>query len=126
MSAETKDQLLKKIADLENELKLLEEQLKNIYVSEENNVEERINKCHSMNDKFTQEELIFAAYARCSCGCGLAYPKNIGIHGSWYCSGILLGEAEPGSTHDSPLPFAFYEIKSENQPSANGATTRNK
>jgi len=27
-------------------------------------------------------------------------------------------------TAKAPLPFAFYEVKSENQPCANGATTR--
>jgi hypothetical protein len=47
----------------------------------------------------------------------------------WDCSAILLGDAiasgEPGAVkHTSQLPFIFYEIKSEHQPSANGATTR--
>ncbi len=79
-----------------------------------------------MEDKFTPEELVYAAYSKCVCGCGLAYPKNIGIKGMWYCSGILTGIAEADSTHDSPYPFAFYDIKSEGHPSANGATTRPK
>jgi len=67
-------------------------------------------------------ELVYAAYDRCPCGAGLAYipngPRN------WDCSKILLGTADKGVTHTAKLPFVFYEIKSENQPSAGGATTR--
>lgn len=95
------------------------------------------------------ERLIFAARSRCPCGAGLAYDpagasggypdeskgeKNDsvfvgGFGGYWDCSAILLGTAipngQPGAVkHEGQLPFSFYEIKSENQPSANGATTR--
>lgn len=73
--------------------------------------------------RFAADELTFAARSRCKCGLGLAYPNDTGMHGSWDCSGVLLGAAAKDQPHDS-LPFAFYEIKSENQPSANGATTR--
>lgn len=74
-------------------------------------------------------ELIYAAYARCPCGAGMAYPKGIGGHGFWDCSDILTGRAiqkglTGAVTHGARLPFIFWEIKSENQPSANGATTR--
>ncbi len=75
-----------------------------------------------------QVKLVYAAKSRCPCGAGLAYvPGNPG--GEWDCSAILLGEAipmdKPGSVqHTAPLPFVFYEILSENQPSAEGATTR--
>jgi hypothetical protein len=77
----------------------------------------------------TDAELIYAAHARCPCGAGLAYPKGIGPMGFWDCSDILTGRAalkgEPGSVkHEARLPFIFYEIKSEQQPSADGATTR--
>ncbi len=71
---------------------------------------------------------MYAATARCLCGAGLAYvPGDPG--GAWDCSAILLGEAvpthEPGSVqHSAKMPFVFWEIKSENQPSAEGATTR--
>jgi hypothetical protein len=61
----------------------------------------------------------------------LTYAAHAGkpIHGYWDCSAILTGEAipvgQPGAVkHEARLPFAFYEIKSENQPSARGATTR--
>lgn len=81
------------------------------------------------------DELLYAATARCCCGAGLAYaPTDKGTGpfkgpSQWDCSDILTGRAipsgQPGSVkHDEPAPFAFYEIKSENQPSANGATTR--
>ncbi len=78
-------------------------------------------------------DLVYAAYARCPCGAGLAYEpageSGKPIIGYWDCSAILLGKAvpsgQPGSVqHTAQLPFAFYEIKSEHQPSAEGATTR--
>lgn len=79
------------------------------------------------------DRLCFAAYSRCECGAGMAYDpaSDAGLNGQWECSDILLGRAIPkgqeGSRiHSNPLPFAFYEVKSENQPSANGATTRPK
>lgn len=77
--------------------------------------------------------LIYAATKRCLCGAGLAYEpggeSGRPIQGYWDCSAILLGEAiptgEPGSVqHVDRLPFTFYEIKSEQQPSAQGQTTR--
>jgi hypothetical protein len=74
--------------------------------------------------KFAADELTFAAHARCDCGAGLAYPNDIGVHGWWDCSAILTGTADRAVKHAGELPFVFYEIKSDNQPSANGATTR--
>lgn len=76
------------------------------------------------------DRLVFAATARCPCGAGLAYaPGASATYGAWDCSAILMGEAipsgQPGSvTHTDRLPFTFYEVKEERQPSANGATTR--
>ena len=80
------------------------------------------------------KKMIFAASARCTCGAGLAYDETcveepFRVPSYWECSTILLGDATasglPGSvTHTPRLPFTFYEIKSENQPSASGATTR--
>jgi hypothetical protein len=95
------------------------------------------------NTLFTDDKLIYSAYARCPCGAGLAYPKDPTVRqcrawnpdtpflhwDHWDCSDILTGRAVPkgqerAKTHTGQLPFAFYEIKSENQPSANGANTR--
>ncbi|HVZ89614.1 MAG TPA: hypothetical protein VHG72_21815 [Polyangia bacterium] len=71
------------------------------------------------------DDLKWAAIARCVCRAGLAYPKFIGDpHGHWICSAVLLGSGAPDSEHDKPKPFAFWSIKSDDQPSANGATTR--
>lgn len=75
-------------------------------------------------DTFSLDELTFAATSRCECGSGLAYANDIGVHGFWDCSAILLGVADKLVKHTGQLPFSFYEIKSEGQPSANGATTR--
>ena len=78
---------------------------------------------------YKPEELRFAATARCKCGAGLAYPpddtrlsiKDGASH--WDCSAVLMGQAPPTKDHPT-FPFMFYEIKSEDQPSARGATTR--
>lgn len=91
-------------------------------------VEQRVKQLWDNPDAatpFTLDELRFAAGARCTgCQLGLAYPKDVGFRGSWTCSGILLGSALHDATKHDSLPFMFYEIKSEDQPSANGATTR--
>lgn len=70
------------------------------------------------------DELTFAATARCECGAGIAYANDIGPRGFWDCSAILTSTADAAVKHTGQLPFAFYEIKSEGQPSAYGATTR--
>jgi hypothetical protein len=70
------------------------------------------------------EDLVFSAYTRCPCGLGLAYVRGSGGFSYWDCSGILMGTADPKMKHTDKLPFTFYEVKSELQPSAQGATTR--
>jgi hypothetical protein len=71
-----------------------------------------------------EERLVYSAFAVCAvCKSGLAYDRYLAEpNGSWRCSRDLLG-LNMGIPHPS-LPFAFYDIKSENQPSANGQTTR--
>lgn len=68
-----------------------------------------------------QARLTYAAGTRCPCGLGIAHRAGDDY---WDCSGILLGTADPTVQHTAELPFVFYEIKSEYQPSARGATTR--
>ncbi len=129
MSLERKQFLRNIISDLKGKLEPLEKELSEIYRLEEEKVAVKVERCLRLQDKFTLDELIFSATSRCVCGAGRAYPKNIGLRGSWDCSDILLGRApigEGGKQHDAPLPFMFYEIKSETQPSANGLTTRPK
>ena len=83
-------------------------------------------------EKPTEKRLVYAAQARCPCGAGLAhwqgdrgvFSAEGGSGGYWDCSAILLGTADPDVQHTAKLPFVFYEIKSEHQPSARGATTR--
>jgi len=77
---------------------------------------------------YKDKELIYAATSRCQCGAGFAYFKGSDC---WDCSDILTGRAvesgkEGAVMHDGAKPFAFWKIKSENQPSANGRTTRPK
>lgn len=66
--------------------------------------------------------LTFAAYARCSCGAGLALP----LGGSkWECSRLLLGESDRVTTrHDRPLSADLYDVAKEGTRRADGATTR--
>ena len=124
---QNEEEILKQqIAELEAKLKPLKERQVEIRLEKAKNVEERIKQAQRGNGDFNPEELVFAAYSRCPCGAGMAYPTNVSFHGSWECSAILMGEADRRVIHESPLPFAFYEIKSENQPSADGATTRKK
>jgi hypothetical protein len=75
-------------------------------------------------DVFTDAELKYAAYARCPCGAGMAYPRNTSTFGYWDCSAILKGTADKNVQHTAQKPFTFWEIKGEGQPSVNGATTR--
>lgn len=81
-----------------------------------------------------KDRLVFSAYTRCHCGHGMAYdPLNeVGRDESspfkmvdrWQCSAQLLGIADDNLIHSVALPFTFYELKSENTPSAGGASTR--
>lgn len=112
-------------ADLEPKRNKLHELLR----EEAKAVEEKIARCRMGQDSFTVYEILFAATARCNCGAGFAYPHGIGPRGQWECSEILLGKAIPSNQpdskeHSAPLPFQFYEVKSEGQPSAAGQTTR--
>lgn len=91
---------------------------------EAQSVEQRLKQADLGLGDFTIYELLFAAQFRCVCGAGMAYPDGIGIHGAWYCSAILLGQAAPGTEHTPAHPFSFYEVKSEGQSSQRGATTR--
>jgi len=91
--------------------------------------------CQKCGADTRADRLCFAAYQRCRCGCGMAYDPNGILTGyldkyetgrpqQWECSAVLLGEGNGNQTHTAPLPFVSYEIKSENQPSVNGETTR--
>ncbi len=130
MDYATEEEGLKiQIETLEQKLKPLNDRLRDLRLKKQEAVGEKIKLCHAGKDSFNPDELIFSAYSRCMCGSGVAYPKEIGMRGMWECGDVLLGKAiakgQPGSkSHDGPWPFAFFEIKSENQPSANGATTR--
>lgn len=78
-----------------------------------------------MVQKLTPADLAYAAYNRCECGAGLAHLIDVTKNSQyWDCSAILTGEADPKVKHTAQLPFAFYDIKMEGQPSAYGATTR--
>ena len=80
-----------------------------------------------------RKKLTYSATSRCPCGSGLAYgsmtyeknsPFNKPYSGYWDCAAIIDDTADKNVKHTAKLPFQFYEIKSENQPSANGRTTR--
>lgn len=104
----------------------LQDMLNHLYKEEQAKKDARMEAFKRGEQYFTDEELRYAAIARCPCGHGMAYPKDgfSTMHGYWDCSAIWKGCADPDVKHESQLPFAFYEIKSEDQPSAHGATTR--
>jgi hypothetical protein len=73
------------------------------------------------------KRLVFSADERCECGAGLAYDRRAG-HPVWDCSAILLGDAlltagERGVANHR-TPCGYYEIVSEQNAAAEGATTR--
>ncbi len=74
-------------------------------------------------DKYEPHHLYYSATGRCACKAGLAYPADNDIHGSWICSAVLLGTADPTVQHDR-YPFAFYSIKGESQVTQGYQTTR--
>ena len=75
-------------------------------------------------EAFTDADLVYAAVARCSgCGAGMAYPQKCGVGHQWDCSAVLTHRVNTNVGHEV-CPFMMYEIKSENQPSAKGSTTR--
>jgi len=85
---------------------------------------QRLEQAERGAGDFTLYDLTFAASFRCVCGAGMAYPDGIGMHGAWYCSSVLRGQAAQGTTHTPAHSFMFYEVKSETQPSQAGMTTR--
>lgn len=101
-------------------------------------VELEIGQRHpAPSDPPTDADLRYAADARCVCGAGLAYFKasrldrNEPGYDSWVCSAAIKKQLPP--INEDPhvgkhklLPFSFYEVKSEDQPSAGGRSTRPK
>lgn len=98
------------------------EEIINAYHKQQaNNFEFKWGKFKAGELVFKDEELLYAAYARCdACNAGLAYPKECAGFHFWSCSDELKGLTKGHAT----FPFAFYSIKSEGQPSAGGNTTR--
>jgi hypothetical protein len=122
---ETQEESLKKINALDKKMEPLTNKLHNIMRKDEDDIEKKIKLCHALKYKFDPKELRYASINRCICGAGLAYPLKIGMHGCWHCSAILTGIADVNVQHDEGFPFAFYEIRSEDQ-SDNEQTTRPK
>ena len=71
-----------------------------------------------------RRRLVYSATARCECGAGFAYDRRSRV---WDCSAILLGDAllfgEASAAIHTP-PCSYFELVSERQPTAHGATTR--
>src|SRR5579859_1506264 len=74
--------------------------------------------------RVSDSDLIYAASDRCMCGAGLAYPRSPGPYGAWSCSHYLLERGRVTGEHVVRLPFVFFDVLSEDQPSARGSTTR--
>jgi hypothetical protein len=66
-------------------------------------------------------DLVYAAWAGCYCGEGLAYVRGAKF---WTCSAQLLGTARPEDQHEGVLPFHEYSVPAEGDPAAPGMTTR--
>lgn len=114
------EELQSKAKEHESQASDLRKQARELYQSE-------------LKAKPLADRLVYAAYSRCPCGAGMAYDpcfedeKSVfvgALSGYWDCSAILLNTANTDVKHTAQLPFAFYEVLSEDQPSANGSTTR--
>ena len=97
-----------------------DEVIRAFYLQKENDFKARLES----GKPFTDDELVYAAFTLCPCGHGLAYPKACGMSHYWDCSAILKGIADKTVKHTGRLPFAFYSVKSEEERSAGGSTTR--
>ena len=67
------------------------------------------------DDRYRDDELVYAQAARCLCGAGLAHPKN---DDAWDCADILTGRAIPFGalgwrTHTPRIPSAACAIPEE-------------
>lgn len=93
---------------------------------------------------FKPSELRYSQRSRCSCGAGLAYwpagyflRRHVPESHGWACADILTGrrpmdgiadrterdmgiKGAPDLAKHDYLPFTFYEVRSEDQPSRNG------
>lgn len=122
---EIKEKIVQKEKEFKESMKPLEDEYTTLCVAIRNKTAARIQKAEQGKGDFKEEELIFSAHTRCECGSGMAYSKlGTELMGSWVCSAILMGSADKEVLHTSSLPFAFYDLQSELQPSANGQTTR--
>lgn len=86
--------------------------------------DERMNK----GPVFTDDELRYAATARCKvCNAGLAYPSP-GYPDAWFCSALLKGEHDKTSDvkHEA-YAFIYWSMKSEDDcyPNAKGSYRQN-
>ncbi|GAB1376888.1 hypothetical protein MASR1M48_17400 [Lactococcus petauri] len=77
------------------------------------------------NAPYTDEELYYSRESLCPCGHGLAYVKKCGSEQKyWDCSAILKGIADSSVQHTGQLPFAFYDVKGEQEYEGQVRTTR--
>ena len=116
MSKERIEELLEELRKREKEMVPFRNELHKLMDEESEAAKHRIIAAKAGHGNFKEDELKWAAYNRCECGAGLAHPAGIGINGSWYCSAILMGNANREVLYVNELPFAFYEIKSDTQP----------
>lgn len=115
----TKEQYAEAIAQRDRALAIIHEYSK----QEIDSFDQRWNRFLKDGESFAPADLVYSAGARCRCGAGLAYPKNCGGFHHWSCGDVLTGHVRDSHEHDE-FPFNMYEIKSEQQASAHGQTTR--
>lgn len=103
------NELNRQIIDLENKIAPLYEEKEAIYLQRQAEVQAKLAACLNGEYAFKPEELRFATSATCTCGAKLAYPKGIGMYGSWYCSDVLL-DRNADQEHIEPIPFLESNI----------------
>jgi len=109
------DMIVQMDVDLANQFERdTREVIQRWHVQQQSAFEARHERYRKGLQPYTEDELYFSRDKRCDCGYGLAYPNSCGPGHEWDCAGILMGVADPTYTHTAVLPFAFYDIKGEN------------
>lgn len=98
-------------------------------------IKQKLQQRRFNHNNLKESDITYSSTARCCCGAGLAYVKGChkikGADTAWDCSDILMNRAiekgkEGSQKHSDLYPFAFWDIKSENQYNHSGGklTTR--
>lgn len=100
------------------------EELISKYFNQKREIADARYKEFQQGKAYSDEELFYSRTSLCPCGHGLAYVKGSGSQSFWDCSAIWKGIADVNIKHTDQLPFAFYNVKGEQEINGNMHSTR--